>query len=128
MRLLIVSSLLVLAAACDMSRAAGPAQTVIHVQVRDDIGKPVVRTAVIVTSSSAGRVQTRTGDDGAVDVRFENGGSFHVEALPKSGYVHNNGLARDVTVNMNERLVVDFYMARGGNIGDPIEPTGSGTP
>jgi hypothetical protein len=121
MRQLFSLALLVVAAACNLSRG-GPEQTIISVKVVDDNGAPVVRTAVLVSGSLSPLVHTRTGDDGSVEVRLEVGGTYRVQALPKNGYIDNDGLARDVTVATNERAAVTFRMARGGDIGDPREP------
>jgi hypothetical protein len=125
MRRLIVITLLVVAGACDMSRGNRPDQTIINVRIVDDIGAPVVRTAVLVSGSLADPLHTRTGDDGSVEIRLETGGTYRLQVLPRNGYIYNDGLARDVTVGTNEHTSVQFRMARGGNIGDPIEKTAS---
>jgi hypothetical protein len=86
-RCLIVSSLLICAAACDPGRATRSESTVIRVRLRDDAGAPAGVNQVIVTPSAGARVDARTLGDGTADIRVAGAGSFQVQVIPRAGYL-----------------------------------------
>ena len=113
MRQLLLLSLLVSAAACNVGKSTGPS-TVINVRVMDEAGAPVARTPVRVMVSPTTRVDAATRGDGTVDIGVD-AGVYQVWVIPRDGYISGpESLLKSVTVNASEKVVVDFTVHRAG--------------
>ena len=114
MRQLLLLSVLVSAAACNVGKSTGPASTVISVRVMDDVGAPVARTPVRVMVSATTRVDAATRGDGTVDIGVD-AGAYQVWVIPRDGYISGaESLMKSVTLNASERAIVDFTVHRAG--------------
>lgn len=118
MRQLTPLLLLVGLAACALGDGTGPDATMISVRVRDDRGLNAGRHQVMVTFPASTRLETQTQDDGTVRLRVEDPGVYRIWVIPRDGYVPTDSLRRDVTVAVNEHVVVDFTLHRAGTNGE----------
>ena len=112
MRRLLAALLMLAGTACDSG--TGVRSTVISVVVRDDRGVPVERMPVTAILSTT-RVDVSTGNDGTVDIRVQDAGTYLVRVTPRAGYIGSTpALSKNVTVDVNARVTVDFTVHRQG--------------
>src|SRR5512138_3066893 len=112
MRRLILLSLFAATWAC--SSSTGPAPTSIAVRVRDDAGVPVASMPVRVMFGSS-RLDSRTRDDGTVNIAVSSSGSYLVWVVPRAGYIGSaDALSKTIEVSPNSVAVVDFTVIRQG--------------
>jgi len=116
MRQLTLLLVLVGIAGCGVGESTGPDTPIITVRLRDEQGGNAGRNAVLLTYPASTRITTRTGIDGTLRVHVPDTGVYRIWVVPRVGYLASETLTRDVSVGVNEHVVVDFTLFRAADV------------